>query len=65
MAHLIDADKIRAEIEKRIEERVQNIKNGNEHTRPIDGSVTVALMSLLLFIDTLEKQEQNGTDTNN
>lgn len=54
---------IRTEIEKRIKERAQNIKNGNKHTRPIDGSVTVALMSLLLFIDTLEKQEQDGTDS--
>ena len=50
-------EKIKAEIERRIKERVQMIKDGDKQTRPNDGSVSVELMSLLSFIESLEKEQ--------
>lgn len=53
----IDKAAVVAEITKRISERVEEIKIGDSKTRPIDGSVSVELISLLYFLDTLEVKE--------
>lgn len=53
---------IKKEIERRIKERVQMIKDGDSHTRPNDGSVSVELMSLLSFIESLKKEQPQELD---
>ena len=50
-------DIIRAEIKSRIAKRVESVRAEGNHTRTVDGSVTVELMSLLSFIDTLQEPE--------
>ena len=57
MTQYIPKDALVAEIIKRRAERVEQIKIGDDRTRPIDGAVSVEYTSLLDFIDTLEVKE--------
>jgi hypothetical protein len=57
MPQYIDKDVLVAEIIKRRAERVEQIKIGDDRTRPIDGAVSVEHTSLLDFVDTLEIKE--------
>ena len=58
MTQYIDKAAVVAEITKRISERVEEIKIGDSKTRPIDGAVSVELVSLLSFLDTLEVKKE-------